>query len=271
MKILNGAEIASYMKVNQAHTVKALNANGIYPKLVIIRDSESPVISKYVELKKAYGDDIGIEVEDWCREDVAGAIEEANSDTSVHGLIVQLPLNSELSLDEILGKIIPKKDVDGLNNYSSGDIRCFDSATATAINWLLSAYDIPLSNLKIALVGRGRLVGRPLFRMWQDSKYDVTVFHRGDDLTQLVNFDVIVSATGSPHLITNDLVKSGAIIVDAGTASEGGVLVGDVADEVRERADLSAITPKVGGVGPLTVTALFEHVLQAANQTSTNS
>ena len=101
--------------------------------------------------------------------------------------------------------------------------------------------------------------------MWQDSKYDVTVFHRGDDLTQLVNFDVIVSATGSPHLITNDLVKSGAIIVDAGTASEGGVLVGDVADEVRERADLSAITPKVGGVGPLTVTALFEHVLQAAN------
>ena len=155
MKILNGAEIASYMKVNQAHTVKALNANGIYPKLVIIRDSESPVISKYVELKKAYGDDIGIGVEDWCREDVAGAIEEANSDTSVHGLIVQLPLNSELSLDEILGKIIPKKDVDGLNSYSSGDIRCFDSATATAINWLLSAYDIPLSNLKSAVTVSG--------------------------------------------------------------------------------------------------------------------
>lgn len=264
MKNLNGAEVAGYMKENQAHTVKALISNKIHPKLVIIRNSNSPVITKYVELKKAYGEDIGVEVEDWCREDVADAIEEANNDESVHGLIVQLPLTGEYSLDEILGKIMPKKDVDGLNNYSSGDIRIFDSATATAINWLLSAYDVPLPNLKIALVGRGRLVGQPLSRMWQDSGYDVTVFHRGDDLSKLINFDVIVSATGSPHLITNDLVKSGAVIVDAGTASEGGVLVGDVADEVRERTDLSAITPKIGGVGPLTVTALFEHVLQAA-------
>ncbi len=264
MKNLNGAEVAGYMKENQAHTVKALISNKIHPKLVIIRNSNSPVITKYVELKKAYGEDIGVRVEDWCREDVADAIEEANNDESVHGLIVQLPLASEQNLDEMLGKITPKKDVDGLNNYSSGDIRIFDSATATAINWLLSAYDIPLSNLKIALVGRGRLVGQPLSRMWQDSGYDVTIFHRGDDLNQLINFDVIVSATGSPHLITNDLVKSGAVIVDAGTASEGGVLVGDVADEVRERTDLSAITPKIGGVGPLTVTALFEHVLQAA-------
>lgn len=271
MKSLNGAEIAGYMKENQAHTVKALISNKIHPKLVIIRNSESPVITKYVELKKAYGDDIGVIVEDWYREDVDAAIKEANDDTSIHGLIVQLPLAGEHDLDEILSKIAPEKDVDGLGNYSSGDIKKFDSATATAINWLLSAYDISLSNLKIALVGRGRLIGQPLFTMWQDSGYDVSVFHRGDDLSQLINFDVIVSATGSPHLITNELVKPGAVVVDAGTASEDGVLVGDVADEVRERTELLAITPKIGGVGPLTVTALFEHVLRAANQISTNS
>jgi len=271
MKILNGAEVAGYMKENQTHTVKALISNKIHPKLVIIRNNESPVITKYVELKKVYGNDIGVIVEDWYCEDIGAAVEEANNDTSVHGLIVQLPLDGEHDLDGILGEITPQKDVDGLNNYSSGDIKIFDSATATAINWLLSAYDIPLPELKIALVGRGRLIGKPLLKMWQDSGYDVTAFHRGDDLTKLVNYDLIVSATGSPHLITNEFVKPGAVIVDAGTASEGGVLVGDVADEVRERSDLSAITPKVGGVGPLTVTALFEHVLQAANQISTNS
>lgn len=82
----------------------------------------------------------------------------------------------------------------------------------------------------------------------------------------LRDFDAIVSATGVPHLITGEMLKPGAVVVDAGTASEGGVLVGDIDDSVREREDLLAITPKVGGVGPLTVTALFEHVLIAANK-----
>lgn len=264
MKSLNGAEIAGYMKENQAHIVKSLISNRIHPKLVIIRNSDSPVITKYVALKQKYGEDIGVEVEDWYREDVAEAITEADKNVGIHGLIVQLPLVGEQDLDTVLGKIDLKKDVDGLNEYASGDIKIFDSATATAINWLLSAYDIPLPKLRIALVGRGRLIGRPLLHMWQNSGYDVTVFHRGDDLSQLADFDVIVSATGSPHLITNEMVKPGAVVVDAGTASEDGVLVGDVADEVRERTDLTAITPRIGGVGPLTVTALFEHVLQAA-------
>lgn len=271
MKILNGAEVAGYMKENQARAAQRLISNKIHPKLVIIRDSENPVITKYVGLKKTYGEDIGVNVEDWYREDVATAIDDANRDQSIHGLIVQLPLAKDRDLDAILGKIVPEKDVDGLNNYSSGDIKIFDSATATAINWLLSSYDIPLAKLKIAIVGRGRLIGQPLLRMWQNSGYDVTAFHRGDDLTKLVDFDVIVSATGSPRLITSQLVKPGAVVVDAGTASEDGVLIGDVDDEVRERTDLTAITPKIGGVGPLTVAALFEHVLQAANQISINS
>ena len=97
--------------------------------------------------------------------------------------------------------------------------------------------------------------------MWTDSGFDVTMFHRGDDLSALRGFSLIVSATGIPGLITNEMVAPGAIIVDAGTASEDGVLVGDVAEAVRERNDLSAITPRTGGVGPLTVSCLFEHVI----------
>lgn len=264
MKSLNGAEIAGYMKLNQVHQARSLQARGVQPKLAIIRDSDNPVIVKYVNLKKQYGEDIGVVVEDWLREDVAEAIAEANADKSVHGIIVQLPLKDTSQTDGIVSKIAPEKDVDGLATLYHQMNNIFESATATAINWLLAGYDIKLQGRKIALVGRGRLVGAPLERMWRNSDYDVTVFRSHSDLGELRDFDVIVSATGVPHLIKNEMVQPGAVVVDAGTASEDGVLVGDVDDIVRARTDLSAITPKVGGVGPLTVTALFEHVLMAA-------
>lgn len=268
MKVLSGAELAGYVKENQAHTVRALKARKITPKLVILRDNDSPVILKYVHLKQGYGDDIGVTVEDWCREDLAEAVREANEREDVHGMIVQLPLKDPSITDDVVTKIAAEKDVDGLGTearYKNGELAVFESATATAINWLLAGYDINLVGSKIALVGRGRLIGAPLMRMWNNSGYDVTAFGRDGDLALLKDFDVIISATGVPHLIKSDMVKTGAVVVDAGTASEGGVLVGDVDASVREREDLTAITPKIGGVGPLTVTALFEHVLMAAN------
>lgn len=268
MKILNGTEIAGYMKENQAHQVRSLRAQKVQPKLVIIRDSDNPVITKYVQLKKKYGEDIGVVVEDWLRDDIEKAIEEANADTSVHGVIVQLPLKDK-ELTDIVNRIAVQKDVDGLGSLArseSDEEVEFESATATAINWLLAGYDVKLDQMKIALVGRGRLVGAPLERMWRNSGLNVTVFRSKSDLSELKDFDVIVSATGVPHLVKDEMVKTGAVVVDAGTASEDGVLVGDVDEAVRERDDLTAITPKVGGVGPLTVTALFEHVLIAAKQ-----
>lgn len=99
--------------------------------------------------------------------------------------------------------------------------------------------------------------------MFKESNYDVSLFHRGDDLTKLRDFKVIITATGVPGLIKDEMVAPGTVLVDAGTASENGVLVGDVSEEVRARDDLGGITPKVGGVGPLTVTCLFEHVIEA--------
>lgn len=263
MKSLNGSELAGYIKANQDHLVRILRAKKIQPKLVIIRDSENPVIAKYVQLKQRYGEDIGIEVVDYLTEDVEKAIREVNEDKSVHAVIVQLPLRDRRDATELVNLISPEKDVDGLGEKAE-----YDSATATAINWLLAGYNVDLEKEKIALVGYGKLVGRPLAEMWRNSGYDVRVFRHEDDLNELRDYSVIVSATGVPHLIKTEMVKPGAIVVDAGTASEDGVLVGDVSDEVRKRADLEAITPRVGGVGPLTVTALFEHVIGAANKLS---
>ncbi|MBQ3464267.1 bifunctional 5,10-methylenetetrahydrofolate dehydrogenase/5,10-methenyltetrahydrofolate cyclohydrolase [Candidatus Saccharibacteria bacterium] len=261
-KELNGRELSLYIKERQAKEVRRLKAERRAPKLVIIRDNDAAVIEKYVNLKKRYGEDIGVEVIDRVCEsakELKEKICEANEDKSVAGIIVQLPLKDKEMTDEVVAGIAPEKDVDGLSGKGK-----FDSATATAINWLLGGYNIELEGKKIALVGRGRLVGAPLLTMFKNSGYDVTVFRSKDSLEPLNNYDVIITATGVPHLIKNKHVKPGAVVVDAGTASEDGVIVGDVDEEVRGREDLGAITPKIGGVGPMTVTLLFENVIRAA-------
>jgi methylenetetrahydrofolate dehydrogenase (NADP+)/methenyltetrahydrofolate cyclohydrolase len=213
-------------------------------------------------LKQRYGEDIGVQVEDYYAKntnDLKQKIKSANEDPTISGMIVQLPLADKDITDEVVTLINPKKDVDGLSGNGK-----FDSATATAINWLFAGYDISLDNKKVALVGRGRLVGMPLFDMFTKSGLSVEIFHRGSDLSKLKNYDVVITATGVPHLIKSSYIKPGAVVVDAGTASEKGVLMGDVDDEVRIREDLAAITPKLGGVGPLTVSVLFENVIFAA-------
>ena len=261
MKILNGKELAGFIKERQASEVRSLKKR---PALLIIRDSDNPVITKYVNLKKQYGEDIGVKVIDFQAKnsvEIAEKIKTANEDNEIDGIILQLPIVEKDRTDELTALISPDKDVDGLSGHGN-----YDSATATAILWLLAGYDIKLENAKIALVGRGKLVGAPLYKMFTTSNYHVDLFHRGSDLTKLNQYDIIITATGVPGLISDVHVKPGACLVDAGTASEKGILKGDVADEVRSRKDLAAITPKIGGVGPLTVTCLFDHVLQSAKR-----
>ena len=235
MKILNGKELAGFIKERQATLIQQIGTGARRPKLLIIRDSDNPVIVKYVKLKMAYGEDIGVLVEDFkakSSEDIREKILLANTDDTVDGIILQLPIIEKEKTDELTDLIAPEKDVDGLS--SDG---VFDSATATAIWWLLTGYGIELAGKKTAIVGRGKLVGAPLFKMFFDSKMPVEMFHRGSDLTKLKDFDIIISATGSAGLILDEYVKSGAVVVDAGTASENGVLVGDVSKKVRDRTD----------------------------------
>ena len=271
-KILDGRELAGFVKARQAHVVKMLKSQKKFPKLVIVRESNNPVIEKYVKLKGRYGGDIGVEVVDLLvehpsLEKMKETVKNLSSDKTVSGIIVQLPLTNPDWTEEIVNEITPEKDVDGLANYEGReDERVFDSATATAINWLLAGHNIELKDKKIAIVGRGKLVGRPLIRMWTNSGFNLEVFHRGSDFSKLKEFDVVVTATGNPHLIKSEMIKPGAIVVDAGTASEGGHLVGDISDEIRAREDLSYVTPRIGGVGPLTVSVLFEDVLAAAGK-----
>ncbi|USN96846.1 MAG: bifunctional 5,10-methylenetetrahydrofolate dehydrogenase/5,10-methenyltetrahydrofolate cyclohydrolase [Candidatus Nomurabacteria bacterium] len=263
---LNGRELAEYVQERQARQVRALRqAHNIFPKLAIAQTIDDPVIDSYVRLKQNYGTEILIDVEVYKvdQSQLAGVIDRLNNDPSVHGIIIQLPLADPSATQEAVDSIVPEKDVDGLGSNAT-----LDPATPTAITWLLAGYNVDLANKKIAIVGNGRLVGKPLNKMWQTSGYDVTVFDENSENMneQLPEFDVIVTATGVPGLIKSGVIKHGAVVVDAGTASEHGKIVGDVAADVRERDDVS-ITPIKGGVGPLTVTALFDNVIRAAQAT----
>jgi methylenetetrahydrofolate dehydrogenase (NADP+) / methenyltetrahydrofolate cyclohydrolase len=265
-KILDGNELAEFIKERQARQVRALRqASHVFPRLVVVKStSATSVIDTYVRMKQRYAEDILIEtvVETLPESEMIAAIMRHNEDPKVHGIIVQLPLDDPSKTDEIVDQIAPEKDVDGL-----GKDAAFESATAGAVNWLLAGYAVALTGKKITLVGNGRLVGAPLAKMWRDSGHDVTVLDSsstdiGDVLRQS---DIIISATGVPHLITSNMVAIGATVVDAGTASENGVIVGDIDPSLRERGDLT-ITPEKGGVGPLTIAALFDNVIQSAQR-----
>lgn len=263
-KLLNGSELVGYIQERQAKQVRALRqAWKTYPKLVILKTpGASAVIDTYVRMKRAYGDDILIEtvVDTVPVHELDASIAQYNNDPSVHGIIVQLPLDDPTKTDEIVAQITPEKDVDGL-----GPQAAYASATAEAINWLANGYGVDLANKQITIVGNGRLVGRPLADMWRQSGFNVTVL---DDTTTdiasvLRESQVIVSATGVPRLISPAMVPHRAVVIDAGTASDDGVIVGDVDPAVRERDDIT-ITPERGGVGPLTIAVLFDHVITAA-------
>ncbi len=268
MKELNGAELAGFIKERQARAVRGLvQAHGVKPKLVIIRTNPDPVVDSYMRLKTGYGQDIGAEVE-VCDVEQSGALDKIaqyNADQLVHGIIVQIPLPDVSQTDEILNSVIPEKDVDGLSS-----VTVFDPPTPVAINWLLAGYNIELVGKELLIIGQGRLVGKPLAAMWQNSGLVPKLADRSTDVSDLstlaLEADVLICATGVPGLITSDMVKPNAVIVDAGVATDSNGLVGDVSQEVRELPHIT-ITPVKGGVGPLTVCALFENLLIAARHT----
>jgi methylenetetrahydrofolate dehydrogenase (NADP+)/methenyltetrahydrofolate cyclohydrolase len=269
-KELNGRELADYIKERQAKAVRGLKQQWkVSPKLAIIRTNPDKIVDSYMRIKQNYGFDIDIEVDVHTikQEDAISTIDSLNNDDSVHGIIVQIPLPDPKQTNEILDFVSPEKDVDGLASNS-----IYDAPTPVAINWLLNGYNIELQDSQIVIVGQGRLVGKPLKKLWEKSNIEATVADKKtSNLAELTReADVLVCATGVPGLITAEMIKENAVIVDAGVSTDSNGLIGDVSPEVREMPDV-VITPIKGGVGPLTVTALFENVITSArNSIQTN-
>lgn len=266
MKILNGAELAGFIKERQAHQVSMiLQTKKIVPKLAIILCGDNPASVKYVSLKDKYSSDIGVKTEIYNIDQSSAIelIEKLNNDDNVHGIIVQLPLPNITQTEDIVSHIASHKDVDSLTDNSD-----IDSATATAILWLLAGYNINMLGKNVVIVGQGKLVGEPLRKMLEASGIYPKVITIATENTDeiLSEADVIITAVGKPGILHEKNIPLGAVVVDAGVASEDGMLKGDVADSVYKNRDDLTITPTIGGVGPLTICALFDNVIRACQK-----
>ncbi len=268
MRLLNGSELAGFIKERQAHQVRALiQADGVTPKLAIIVCGNNSVINTYVALKQKYGADIQVEVEvhKIDQSEATGLIQALNKNPEIHGIIVQLPLPDVTQTDEIINAVAPEKDVDALGSHAE-----FDPATPMAIMWLLAGYNIDVQNKAVAIVGQGRLVGAPLVKLMRASGIEPAIVDEDTEHPEdiLLHSQIIITAVGKPGIVSSVMLPEKAVVVDAGTTSEGGEIKGDLDSDVYERDDVT-VTPVKGGVGPLTVAALFDNVIRAARKYAT--
>lgn len=201
--------------------------------------------------------------------DVLSLIKDLNVRRDIHGIIVQMPLPKTINQNKIASAISPEKDMDCLNPVNSGKLfrgeKCFYPCTPKGIIRLLKEYDINPEGRKAVVVGRSNIVGKPVAIMLLNLNATVSLCHsKTRNLREeIINADIVVSAVGKPGLIKSDMIKPGAVIIDAGTTVVGKKLVGDVDFEnVKDKA--SYITPVPGGVGSMTTAMLIENVLEAA-------
>ncbi|HFE8278343.1 TPA: bifunctional methylenetetrahydrofolate dehydrogenase/methenyltetrahydrofolate cyclohydrolase FolD [Staphylococcus aureus] len=274
-KILDGKQIAKDYRQGLQDQVEALKEKGFTPKLSVILVGNDGASQSYVRSKKKAAEKIGmiseiVHLEETAtEEEVLNELNRLNNDDSVSGILVQVPLPKQVSEQKILEAINPEKDVDGFHPINIGklyiDEQTFVPCTPLGIMEILKHADIDLEGKNAVVIGRNHIVGQPVSKLLLQKNASVTILHsRSKDMASyLKDADVIVSAVGKPGLVTKDVVKEGAVIIDVGnTPDENGKLKGDVDyDAVKEIA--GAITPVPGGVGPLTITMVLNNTLLA--------
>ncbi|MBR9066699.1 bifunctional methylenetetrahydrofolate dehydrogenase/methenyltetrahydrofolate cyclohydrolase FolD [Staphylococcus aureus] len=274
-KILDGKQIAKDYRQGLQNQVEALKEKGFTPKLSVILVGNDGASQSYVRSKKKAAEKVGmiseiVHLEETAtEEEVLNELNRLNNDDSVSGILVQVPLPKQVSEQKILEAINPDKDVDGFHPINIGklyiDEQTFVPCTPLGIMEILKHADIDLEAKNAVVIGRSHIVGQPVSKLLLQKNASVTILHsRSKDMASyLKDADVIVSAVGKPGLVTKDVVKEGAVIIDVGnTPDENGKLKGDVDyDAVKEIA--GAITPVPGGVGPLTITMVLNNTLLA--------
>ncbi|HCU8914613.1 TPA: bifunctional methylenetetrahydrofolate dehydrogenase/methenyltetrahydrofolate cyclohydrolase FolD [Staphylococcus aureus] len=274
-KILDGKQIAKDYRQGLQDQVEALKEKGFTPKLSVILVGNDGASQSYVRSKKKAAEKIGmiseiVHLEETAtEEEVLNELNRLNNDDSVSGILVQVPLPKQVSEQKILEAINPEKDVDGFHPINIGklyiDEQTFVPCTPLGIMEILKHADIDLEGKNAVVIGRSHIVGQPVSKLLLQKNASVTILHsRSKDMASyLKDADIIVSAVGKPGLVTKDVVKEGAVIIDVGnTPDENGKLKGDVDyDAVKEIA--GAITPVPGGVGPLTITMVLNNTLLA--------
>ena len=277
-RILSGKEFAARIKEDAARGVAEMKAAGVLPRLAVIIVGSDPASEVYVRNKQRTCEELGIRSDhialpaETTKEELLACIEELNVDPEVHGILVQLPLPTQIAEDEeeILSHIDPRKDVDGFHPVNVGHLVLgapgLRPCTPAGCIRMLDYAGIPIEGAHAVIIGRSNIVGKPMAHLLLERNATVTICHsRTQNLAAIARTaDILVAAVGRPHFVTADMVKEGATVIDVGiNRIAPKKLVGDV-DFDAAAAVAGAITPVPGGVGLLTVAMLMENVVQAA-------
>jgi 5,10-methylene-tetrahydrofolate dehydrogenase/Methenyl tetrahydrofolate cyclohydrolase len=277
-RILDGKAYAAKIKADLTRRVAALTERGLRPGLGTILVGDDPGSQAYVAGKHRDCAEVGIASirvdlpATATQAEVEAAVDQLNADPACTGYLIQLPLPAHLDARPLLERIDPAKDADGLHPVNLGRLVHMVDAplpcTPRGIVALLREYDVPLKGAEAVIVGRGITAGRALGLLLtrRSENATVTMCHTGTrDLAEHTRrADIVVAAAGSPHLITADMVRPGAAVLDVGVSRVEGRIVGDVAPEVRDVAGFLA--PNPGGVGPMTRAMLLTNVVEAAER-----
>lgn len=276
--IIDGKALSQKLKNNMKNEVELLKEKGIEPCLAVIIVGDNPASRVYVNNKKKSCAELGIKSleyalpEDTTEEELLSLINELNGDNSVDGILCQLPLPKHICEKNVINAVSPVKDVDAFHPENVGHIMIGDytflPCTPAGVMEMLKEYQIEIAGKNCVVVGRSNIVGKPMTMLLLKENATVTVCH--SRTRELASFtkkaDILVSAVGKPGLITEDMVKDGAVVIDVAiNRLENGKLCGDVDfEKVKEKA--SFITPVPGGVGPMTIAVLMKNTVTAAKR-----
>jgi methylenetetrahydrofolate dehydrogenase (NADP+) / methenyltetrahydrofolate cyclohydrolase len=288
-RLIDGAAIARRIREEVAARTEALRARGVTPGLSVVLVGEDPASAVYVRNKEKASVEAGMAggtirmPATTTEEQLIATVEGLNADPAVHGILVQMPLPSQIDPSTVIRRIDPAKDVDGFHPVNVGKLLIgegdgFAPCTPAGVMVMLRETGVDLRGATCVVIGRSNIVGKPMAAMLVQHGVDatVTVCHsRTRDLAAFTrNADVVIAAVGRPKLVTGDMLKPGAVVIDVGmnriddpTARNGSRLVGDV-DFESAREVASAITPVPGGVGPMTIAMLLRNTVQSAERSA---
>ncbi len=289
-ELIDGKKLAEDMRAEIAREVAELSEAGTVPGLGVVLVGEDPASQSYVRAKERACEKAGIYSDDnrlpadTSEEELLGLVDRMNDDPRIHGILVQLPLPDQIDEEKVLLRIRPEKDVDGFHPYNVGRMmlgqKGFLPCTPHGVVQMLNRSGVETKGAHVVIVGRSNIVGKPLANMLlqkaEGRNATVTVCHSATrDIASITRqADILIAAAGRPEMITADMVREGAVVIDVGvnrvddpSKKKGYRLAGDVNFEaVKEKA--SKITPVPGGVGPMTITMLLYNTLESARNHS---
>ena len=275
-QLIDGKELSKKIREELKLESNKLREKGIIPKLAVILVGDDSASKVYVKNKNKACQEVGVEFEEilldttTTMEELLNIIDKLNERKDINGILLQSPIPKGLNIQEAFERIDQKKDVDGFNPINVGKLMigqdCFISCTPYGIIKMLEAYNIQIEGKHAVIIGRSNIVGKPLSQCLLNKHATVTVCHsRTSNIAEITRTaDILISAVGKINMVTENMVKDGAVVIDVGmNVNDEGKLVGDVDfEKVKEKA--SYITPVPGGVGPMTIAMLMNNVIKAA-------